>query len=254
MVTRKRREKNYKKRIILCSGIVFATAAYFSLDKIEKSCLALLDGSAKFMGFYIKDINIIGTSNNVAALIKNKLGVSKNENIFKLSKNEIYENVLKVSWVKSAVVQKNLPNVINIIVKERVPIAIFQHDSVSVLIDEDGTFIEHMTERPEKFPIVCGENANKKAKDILAVVSKFEIIKNKLEALIFVRERRWDIVVSGIKVKLPEQDIDKALETLSYILKNDRVKKNVVKTIDLRTPNNIVLNGLKLKNKNKPTI
>ena len=92
---------------------------------------------------------------------------------------------------------------------------------------------------------------------MLSIIDKFYVVKKKLNSLSFVRNRRWDLIVSsGIIVKLPEENIEHALEILSIILKEYNINRNTVKYIDLRIPENIILGGMKLKSEsiNKKTV
>ncbi|MDR0695798.1 MAG: cell division protein FtsQ/DivIB [Holosporales bacterium] len=248
----KRKKKGKKRWITVAVATFLAVATIFlSLSYIEKFFQEVADRTAKVMGFCVDDINIIGASQKVINEIRSNLRISKNNNIFKLSAKDIYDDVMKSKWVKSAVVRKNLPNTITIAVIETVPIAIFQHDSISELIDNEGACIEQVTVNPGKLPIISGEKANKNVKKILDIIMRYEIIVKKLEALILVRERRWDLYVSGIKVKLPEQDVEHAIDLLATILKNEKINQKTTKIIDLRVPDNVEISGLKAKGKQR---
>jgi cell division septal protein FtsQ len=64
-----------------------------------------------------------------------------------------------------------------------------------------------------------------------------------VEYMIFVRKRRWDLILSGgMRVKLPMSGIEKALETLSFLLQKDHIM--TAKTIDLRLANDVIIAGL----------
>lgn len=227
------------------SGVV-----YFSLPYLGMFFSYVNDSTLRIIGFSVDNINISGAKKKTIQLINQNMQITKGDNIFKLSSEEIFNNVSKVTWVKSAVVQKILPNTINIKIEERKPIAVFQTDLLATLIDEDGKFIEEVKAKPSGIPIVSGNNANIKAKDILELISKFKNIRDNLDALLYVRERRWDIIVSGIKILLPENDVEKALEILSIVLKSEKINKNTVNQIDLRSPDNVVFNNLKFSNQN----
>jgi cell division protein FtsQ len=121
-----------------------------------------------------------------------------------------------------------------------------QKNSTLYLIDEDGKLIEEIRENPWRFPIVLGDEANTKAHQILQLIRKFQFLRNKLESLILIRDRRWDISLDGLKIKLPEENVEHSLEILSIILKTPKINKTTVKSIDLRNPELIVFEGLKI--------
>jgi cell division protein FtsQ len=251
MATAKRKlGEKHKRHIVAVSGlIVVACVVYYSLSKIEEILSDTCEYVVQLAGFKLKNVNISGANYKTKVLIRKNFGMLENDNIFKLSTKEIYKNVMNISWVKSAIVQKYLPNVVNIKIEERIPIAIFQHNSVFSLIDSDGVLIEETKSLPRNLPLVSGEKANKKIENILKTISNFEIVRKNLETMTFVRERRWDIVVYGIKIKLPEKNIDEALDILSILLKNGLINKNTAKSVDLRISRDVIINGLKIKNR-----
>lgn len=233
---------------IKCAGVMlFVVAGYFSFSYIKLSFNKYCDFVSDISGFKIKKIEIIGGSPRVASMVRDSIQTNEGESIFKKSSAELYMNVKKIPWVKSAIVQKSLPNIVKLKITEATPIAIYQHNSKSTLIDEDGNFIEDVKEKPAGMPIISGINANKKAKEILGVIVKFEELKERLEILSFVRERRWDMTISGVQVKLPEKNLEDALDVLSILMKSGKINKNTVDSIDLRLPQSVVISGLKIK-------
>ena len=228
---------------------ILGTSVYVFRAEINNFYTNICHEIACASGFCVESINISGASKRTQKLIHNEIGITQRDSIFKLSAKEIAQNISKISWVKSIVVQKNLPNYINIKIEERKPIAIFQHDSKSTLIDEEGNFIEDVNSGHKGIPIISGENAHKKANEILTIISKYPLLQEKLESLVFVRERRWNISISGVKILLPENNIENALEILSIILKTEKLNKKTVNQIDLRSPENVVFQGVKFSDR-----
>lgn len=226
--------------------LILSCGIYFSAHYVYNFFSYINNSIYKFIGFSVDHINISGANQKTHKLVFDNIGISKGDSIFKLSTPEIFNNTSKVTWIKSAIVQKILPNTINIKIKEKLPIAIFQKDSNINLIDEDGNFIEKTKTKLPGIPIVSGENANTKVKYILELISKYKDLRNNLDSLTYIRERRWNITISGLKILLPETEIEKALEILSIILKNGKINKNTVNYIDLRVPENVIFSKLKL--------
>ena len=260
--SRKKKSKKEKRVYSKIGGFILLTAffgsiagsVYFTFNKIDLFFVTVLESFCKHAGLKIESIRITGAKHSVENSIKKQINVNFGDSIFKLSSGNIYSNVMKIGSIQSATVRKNLPNTLSINVTEKTPIAIFQKNSKFVLIDKDGITISETRARTKNLPIITGDNANTTANSMLEIVSKFEIVKNKLDSMMFVRKRRWDIIVSGgIHVKLPQYNIERALEVLSEILKQRTLNKNTVKSIDLRMPENIVISGLKIKDTKKKT-
>ncbi len=199
-------------------------------------------------GFNLTKIDILGASPRIKKMIREKIIVKTNDSTLSISSSEIYNRIMDIPLVKRAIVKKWLPNIIKIEIEEAKPIAVYQHDAKSILIDSDGKFLEEVSARPAGLPLVSGINANKKVQSILDDISKFSDIMSKLDALSYIRERRWNIIIAGVKVKLPADNVTNALTTLDTLIKNNKLNKNEVCSVDLRLPGQIILNGLKLRN------
>lgn len=245
----KKRKDGIKFKVSLYLGILtgIVLGGYCAKNHIINFYENACDRISDISGFKIQKIEILGATSKVAKMVRNKIELQKNDPILKISSSEIYARVASIPWVKTVVVKKNLPNVITIEIEEAHPIAIYQHNAKSILIDSDGHFLEEVSSRPARLPLVSGENANKVVCTILEEISKFEDIREKLEALSFIRERRWNLIISGVKVKLPENDINNALTILDTLIKNNKLNKNIVNSVDLRLPGHIILNGLKIR-------
>ena len=259
---RKKKSKKEKRTSSKIGSYILLTAffssiagsVYFAFNKIDLFFGTAFDSLCKHIGLRVESIRVTGVTHSVETSVKNQIDINSGDSIFKQSSESIYRNVMKIGSIQSAIVRKNLPNTLSINVTEKTPIAIFQKNSKFVLIDKDGVTISETSARTKNLPIITGDDANTTANSMLEVISKFEIVKNKLDSMMFVRKRRWDIVVSGgIHVKLPQSNIDGALEVLSTILKQRTLNKNTVKSIDLRMPENIVISGLKIKDTKKKT-
>jgi cell division protein FtsQ len=214
---------------------------YFMLLTVISIRNGLLSAVTRSTGLTVNDILVIGATQRTAALITNNLAITRGDSIFKLSASQIHDNVIATKWVKSAIIQKKFPNAINIKIIEKVPIAVFQNDNTLSLIGEEGEFIEETGANQPKLPIVLGEAANIMAPAIIRLISKFEFLRNKVEIIKFVRKRRWDIVVSGLTVKLPEQGIKQAIGALAKIILHGNINKNTASYIDLRVHGSVII-------------
>ncbi|MDR3031310.1 MAG: cell division protein FtsQ/DivIB [Holosporales bacterium] len=253
-INKRKKENKLRRRLaIICPLFSFVVGSiYFFSNSIFSFFNNILDSSLKFSGLVLNSINISGANSKVENLIKDKLKFEKGDNIFKLSMSEIYQRIKEIGWIKEVVIKKFLPNTLDIKIVQKTPVAIFQHNSTFTIIDEKGNYIEDITPTATNLPIVAGEDANINVGSILESIAKYEIVKTKLNSLAFIRKRRWDIFIcGGIQIKLPDNNIDDALSILSIILKQNNFNKKTIKSIDIRTKDNVIINGLKFKeNKN----
>ena len=253
MAKRRRKKKINKKAIVIAvMALASSAAGYVFAPTICSFCCDVVDKAIKSSGFVVESINISGTNSSTETLVRTSLSLNTGDNIFKLSSNEIYDNIKKISWVKQAVVRKILPNTIDINVESKIPMAVFQHDSIFTLVDENGEFIENLSVLPQTLPIITGKNANLKFASLLNTISKYELVKKNLSSMTFVRERRWDIYVcGGIQVKLPDENLTAALDILSKIIDKNKFSGRNVESIDLRIKDNTIIKGLKVRKTNE---
>jgi cell division protein FtsQ len=253
------RGKQFSAAILI--GVIFCVAIYFTRDRITESFWNSIDKTLKLAGFSVKTIDIQvlslrpGPSDRTVLLTQDTsklvklLGITKGDSIFKISSQQIYENIMTDTSIQSATVRKKLPNVVVVTVSFKIPIAIFQQGSKLTLIDEHGSLIRDVTNNPPNHPLVVGDDANLFAKTMLDTISQYEDIRKNLKSLAFIRKRRWDIDVSGLKVKLPEVGVERALETLTILLRQPNINRKTVRYIDLRVPGSVIINGLKISKK-----
>lgn len=230
--------------ICVSAGIYYAKPHILNLYDI------LCDNVINIAGFKVKRIDIQGASLRVEKMIRKRIRLQEGSSVLAMPSSEIHRRVSSISWIKSASVKKNLPNVIKISVVEAIPVAIYQQGGKSMLIDEEGTFLEGVTAKFPGLPLVAGKNSHKNVATILKKLSEYQDIKERIESLCFVRERRWDMVISGIKIKLPEKNIDEALSTIANLFRSGKISRNSLSSIDLSIPGNVIIGGLKLKRNN----
>ena len=62
-------------------------------------------------------------------------------------------------------------------------------------------------QRFAKLPLVVGAGAETRAKDFLALLDKYPLVRDQMRAAVLVAERRWNVVLkNGIDVRLPETE------------------------------------------------
>ena len=105
--------------------------------------------------FNIADININDNSKiskeEIVSLSKIKIG----DNIFKIRKIEVINSIKENPYVESVQVNRKLPNIINITIKERTPKFLLEFVNAYVFLDKQGYMLEVSEEKPD-LPIITG--------------------------------------------------------------------------------------------------
>jgi cell division protein FtsQ len=202
--------------------------------------------------FRIKKINFDGNE-RVADVILMKASGLRYVNIFIPSIQEVKRKLESIAWVKSATVQRKLPDTIYVRVAERIPIAILQSKYKLYLIDVDGKILEDDgIGNFGNLPIVVGEGAEKEADRLLCCLNKFPQIRRQLAFAVRIGKRRWNIKINkGITVKLPEKGLMHALGILQEISDGNGFFHDDISAIDLRMLDRVVVTKRQIKDQGK---
>jgi len=88
--------------------------------------------------------------------------------------------------------------------------------------------------------LVVGHGAETRAKDFLALLSRYPEVKAATQAVVLVGERRWNLrLKDGLDVRLPEHDVGHALAALSRLDSEDRLFSRDIVAIDMRLPDRL---------------
>jgi cell division protein FtsQ len=148
----------------------------------------------------------------------------------------------EIAWVQDVTVTRNMPNTLNIIISEYIPIAIWQNDGEKYLTDKEGNLIPFEDlEEFKNMVILSGKNANFNAKSLINIFAANPELSARVYSATWVSNRRWDIrFESGLLIKLPEKNISDAWNSLIKIY-NMPGSILGLKIIDLRIADKVYL-------------
>jgi cell division protein FtsQ len=146
-------------------------------------------------------------------------------------------------WIKSAEVERQLPDTVRVKVEERKPFALWQVGQRLSVIDREGVVI--VKDNVARFgdrPLVVGEGAERRAAEILDLVASEPAISNSVESAVLVSGRRWNLrLKGGIEVRLPEEGMNAAWHRLAQMERETRLLKKAITAIDLRQPDRVTV-------------
>ena len=89
---------------------------------------------------------------------------------------------------------KLYPDRLQIDVTEREAFALWQKDGKVSVIAADGTVVEpYVAPRFARLPLVVGHGAETKAKEFLALLDRYPLMRDQVRAAMLVAERRWNL-------------------------------------------------------------
>ncbi len=195
-----------------------------------------LDAAAVSAGLGINQINVAGFRNTLSDDIFAALKTSDAGSLLSYDVTAAKLRLQALPWVESAEITRALPDGLDVAIHERRAFAVWQHRQLMFLIDADGRTLEP-TSRAEhrKLPLIVGDGAEAAAHDLIDILQAHPAIFGRLEAAIYVGQRRWDLQLKDApRLQLPEQAVSAALDWADRMQQDERLFDRRLAVVDLR--------------------
>jgi cell division protein FtsQ len=171
------------------------------------------------------------------------LGVRRGQPILGLDLERARGRLEAIGWIKSATVTRRLPDTIELRLVEREPLALWQREGGLVLIGLEGMVITAKElGRFAELPIVVGDDAPRRAAELLTVLRGKPSLFPLVEAAIRVGRRRWNVrLEGGVEVRLPEGAEERAWARLAALEREHGLLARDLTAIDMRLPDRLVV-------------
>ncbi len=194
-------------------------------------------------GFKVQDILVEGRVHTDGAQLLALIGMQRGDPIMDFKPDEVRAEIEKISWVRTARVERRLPGTIYVGLQERVPLALWQNGKKLHVIDADGKILTSEGLGPfRNLPVVVGEGAPANAAAMLKLLNAEPSIQGRVEAARWVGQRRWDLhLENGLVVRLPESDLALALRRLAVTQDKEKILDRDLVAIDVRENDRIIV-------------
>ncbi len=196
-------------------------------------------------GFRVREITITGRARTPMDAIAGALDSRHGAPILGVDLDRVRDRLETIPSVDRAVVERRLPDTLNLRLVERAPIAVWQIDGDHLLVDKSGQVIPGPITGYEDLPLVVGEGAGARAEELLSMLRKEQALGARVKAAVRVASRRWNVYLddaqSGLEIRLPEDQAEAAWHRLAQLDREQGVTGRAVSMIDLRTPDRLVL-------------
>lgn len=218
-----------------------ATLAFFSVVGLYGMSLGghtetVAQATTSAAGFAIEDVKVSGNLQTSEIDVFQLLGLDGATSLIALDVNAARKKLTELPWVEDVDVRKIYPKTIEVRLKERQAFGIWQHGSELSLIEKSGSVIAPL--RDNKYaglPLFVGRDAETGAAGFVDELADWPDIRNRVRAYVRIAGRRWDLHLdNGIVVKLPEENVPKALQLLSRMDMEEKVLSRDVAAVDLR--------------------
>ena len=223
---------------VLIMAVIATLATGGRAQRLGDMAHAAVGSKFATLGFKLKTVRVLGASKTATADILKIAGLKADLPLFGVDLEALRTKIEMVGWVKSVRVVRLLPDTLVLQVEERRQLAVWQHAGVSRVIDERGQIIAEADARQYTgLPLIVGDGANLAAAPILTAVTQRPLLANRVDALIRVDGRRWNLrLKDGSLILLPATSQDAALIALELLETKSRILELGFERIDLRNP------------------
>jgi cell division protein FtsQ len=195
------------------------------------------------LGLAVADIEVEGRHRASREAVLGALGVASGTPILAVDVAEAKRRLETIAWVRSAAIERRLPDTLFVRIVERQPLALWQRQGKLAVVDREGVVISG--ERPQSFAdliILVGEDAPANGAALIDMLQGEKSLSGHVAAAVRVGGRRWNLRFdSGVDVALPEDDAAGAWRRLASLEESDGILERDVEMIDLRLPDRLVL-------------
>jgi cell division protein FtsQ len=201
------------------------------------------DGAANAAGMRIATVSLSGQRQVSREEIFAAAGVTDHSSLLFLDVAQARAKLEAIPWIAEATVRKLYPDRLQVTITEREAFALWQRQGKVAVIAADGTVLAASVEpRLTSLPFVVGNGAAAKARGFLAVLDQYPAIRDQVRASILIAERRWNLrLKNGIDVRLPDSNIEQALETLARFDREKGLLTRDIVAVDLRLPDRLTV-------------
>lgn len=222
--------------VLACGSIWGAPKLLSQLELSSVSGTAVESLSA--VGLNVENVTVEGRVKTDPADILDALGPARGTLILAIDVPQARQRIAALPWVRSAEIVRQLPNSLHITLDEHVAFALWQSEGKYKLVAKDGTSIAGADSAQPGLTILVGKGAPKNAASLFEALSEQPHLKARVRAAVRLGSHRWNVILDavdqGIIIKLPEQDVSAAWDTLAAFDSKHGLLGKAVAEVDLR--------------------
>ena len=187
--------------------------------------------------FMLTTLAIEGASADLADALRAKLNVPLPISSFDLDLDDLRARATEFPAVADAQVQMRAGGLLRVVITERVPALVWRKGDDLILLDGQGHPVAGLLARSDRpdLPLVAGAGADDAAAEALALMAAAGPISTRVQGLVRMGARRWDMVLDhGQRLMLPADDPLAALDRALALDGAERLFDRDILAIDLR--------------------
>lgn len=239
-----------RRAALVCVALIITLwcAAWFFLSDAGTNSSDWVNGkviaAAGDAGYRVENILVKGRKYSDSDALLGVINIEQGDSIFLFDPGDAKSQIEKMGWVKSARVERRLPDTIYIKLEERTPMALWRNGDDLSLVDSDGHLLTQVNlDRFKNLLMIRGKGAPAKAGGLLSLLDEEKSLKAMVDHASLVEGRRWDLYLrDGKRVKLPETGIGLSLRNMMMRHEQDNILgKDTITVIDARYQGRLII-------------
>jgi cell division protein FtsQ len=194
--------------------------------------------------FRVSLARVEGASDDLAAAVRAKLALPLPMSSFDIDLDAARARIEALDAVRKADLRVRSGGILQVVITERMPVAIWRTEDGLTLLDESGHRVAGLLSRADRpdLPLIAGEAADAATPEALDLIAAAGPLAPRVRGLVRIGERRWDLVLDREqRVLLPEDNPVQALERLLALDQAQDLMNRDILTVDLRSDHRPIL-------------
>ncbi len=188
--------------------------------------------------FRVSLARVEGASDDLAEAVRAKLALPLPMSSFDIDLDAARARIEALDAVQKADLRVRSGGVLQVLITERVPVAVWRTEDGLTLVDETGHRVAGLLARADRadLPLIAGDGADTATPEALDLIAAAGPLTPRIRGLIRIGDRRWDLVLDrNQRVLLPEKNPVQALERLLALDHAQDLMNRDILTVDLRS-------------------
>jgi cell division protein FtsQ len=188
--------------------------------------------------FRVSLARVEGASPELAEAVRAKLQLPLPMSSFDIDLDAARGRIEALDAVARADLRVRSGGVLQVVITERDPVAIWRTEAGLTLLDDTGHRVAGLVSRSDRpdLPLIAGEGADLAASEALALFDAAGPLTPRIRGLVRMGNRRWDVVLDrDQRVMLPEDNPVQAMERLLALDQAQDIMNRDILTVDLRS-------------------
>ncbi|MBA4324740.1 MAG: cell division protein FtsQ [Rhodobacter sp.] len=188
--------------------------------------------------FRVSLARVEGASDDLAEAVRVRLALPLPMSSFDIDLDAARDRIETLDAVQRADLRVRSGGVLQVLITERVPVAVWRTETGLTLVDESGHRVAGLLSRADRadLPLIAGDGADLATPEALDLIAAAGPLTPRLRGLVRMGERRWDLVLDrNQRILLPEQNPVQALERLLALDHAQDLMNRDILTVDLRS-------------------